>query len=101
MEKSSKMTDSMNLTAHYTNNPKVSKPVRVAVSAPQSLPTQHVFDTKDADKRLSRLNADIYKDSKHSKNEPIKKFAKVFGAIILLILGVRGIKHITTIFKKS
>lgn len=101
MEKSFSMTDSMNLTAHYTNSSKVVKPTRIAVSAPQTLPSQKVFDNKDAEKRLSQLNKDIYKDSKQAKRDPLKNFVKIFGGIILLVLGIRGLKKISSIFKKS
>lgn len=91
------MTDinnTTNLNSHYTSNPKVERPIRYAVSAPQSLPTPHLFNDIDANNRMKAINQDIYQDSKTEKNKKATNFIKIFGSVVLAILAILGIKSI-------
>ena len=57
MEMCSKMTNSYNLNAHYTSNPKVEINQKMIVSAPNNLPARkHLFNDKDANNRMKMLN---------------------------------------------
>jgi hypothetical protein len=89
---------SQNIDAHYTTNAKVVRSPRVAVSAPASIPVSHVFSDKDAKCKLKSINQDIYNDTQQSKKKNILSFLKVFGSIVLLIIGIRCAKKF---FKKS
>ena len=63
----SEVNNIQNLNSHYSTNTKVEKPERVVVTGPNSLPTVHLFNDKDAKKRLKAINQDIYVDYKKEK----------------------------------
>ena len=83
-----------NLDAHYTTEAKVKRHPHVVVSAPEALPTYHVYNDIDANKRLADLNNDIYVRYKEEKAQPKRTFLKAFGAIVATILAIVGIKRI-------
>jgi hypothetical protein len=89
---------SQNIDAHYTTNAKVVRSPRVAVSAPVNMPASHVFSDKDAKNKLKSINQDIYNDTNQAKKKSFTSFLKVFGSIVMLIIGIRCAKKF---FKKS
>ncbi|MBQ7764484.1 hypothetical protein IJ384_03830 [bacterium] len=94
----SEINNTQNLNAHYSTNAKVQRPPKKAVTAPNTLPTMHLYNDRDANKRIKALNQDIYNDSKIEEKRNAFNFAKVFGGIVLAILAILGLKKV---FKKS
>lgn len=92
------MNEIGNLNAHYTSSSKVERPNRIAASAPAALPSVKMFNNIDADKKMKAINNDIYHGSKREKNSSVKNFIKWFGAFVLLVLGICGVKKL---FRKS
>ena len=88
----------INLNSHYSTNSKVDRPNRPVAMAPTSLPKAHLFNDKDANKRMKAINRDIYVDSKKEENSAGIKFLKFFGILVGAILMIKGLKNI---FKKS
>ena len=97
------MTDvsNINLDAHYSSNPKVVRTARVVASAPNTLPSTHLFDDKDANKRFETINNDIYEKRGVEEKKNANKFWKIFAGIVITILGIKGIQKLITILKKS
>lgn len=102
------MTDiaqnNFNLEAHYSNETKVKRPQITAAQAPGDLPTVHVFSDKDASKKMSVINNDIYegtkkKKTKHEFNKSL--YFKIFGGVTLLTAGIAGVSKIRKFFRKS
>lgn len=83
-----------NLNSYYTPNPKAERPENLVVNAPGSVPIVHVYDDIDANKRLKAIDEDIYYGTKQQKNNEKKNFIKIFGGIVLTILGIIGIKSL-------
>ena len=110
MEMYSNMTTNYNLNAHYTSNPKVERPQRAIVSAPNNLPVMHLYNDRDANNRMKSINNDIYQGFKQEKQKDLKieyskkrtvgdagpytNFLKGFVAVILGILTFLGIKKV-------
>ena len=94
MEMYSNMTTNYNLNAHYTSNPKVERPQRAIVSAPNNLPVMHLYNDRDANNRMKSINNDIYQGFKQEKQKDGTKFLKGFVAVILGILTFLGIKKV-------
>ena len=90
----------INLDAHYTNNPKVTRPINTAVNAPVNIPKPYSFNDKEANLRMKAINQDIYIKSKKEDNKTFIKFLKVFGAIVGGVLLIKGIKNIITRLRK-
>ena len=88
-----------NLNAHYTTNSKVQRPLRNVAVANTNLPHTHVFDDRDANKRLSAINNDIYTGAKREKRRKDYAFGKIFGGLVLAVLGFKGIQKLITFFK--
>ena len=83
-----------NLNAHYSTQAKIEIPERVVVSGPALLPRQHVYNDKDAKRRMRAINEDIYQHSKSVKNNSDKGFIKAFLGIVFVILAALGIKKL-------
>ncbi len=88
----------INLNSHYSTNSKVDRPNRPVAMAPTSLPKAHLFNDKDANKRMKAINQDIYVDSKKEERKSGITFLKIFGAFVLAILAIKAGQKI---FKKS
>ena len=89
----------INLNAHYTSNPKVTRPINTAISAPNHLPTKYVYNDRDAKKRLKDLNSNVNQNIKNEGKTSLKSFLKVFGAIVLTILGIKWAQKAISFFK--
>lgn len=87
------MSESFNLNSHYSSNLKAQRPERPIVSGPESISSYHLFNDIDANKRMSAINNDIYQSTEKEKSRYGKNFLKVFGAVVLAILAVIGIKR--------
>lgn len=88
------MTDtSINLNAHYTSNSKVDSLALNIANPPADIPTRHVFNDAEANKRLKLLNEDIYQSQKKEKKRDVLTFIKWFSAFVIAILTFKGIKH--------
>lgn len=92
------MSDKYNLDAHYTNNPKVKRPVNVAVSAPTKIPGKYTFDRNEADRRLHAINKDIYESTKKEEKSFLRSFIKIFAIGVATVLSFICLKKV---FKKS
>ena len=91
---------SCNINAHYTSNPKVEKPITTAISAPNTMPASHqYYNYKEADKKLSLLGKEVNNSLKKEEKSEAKNFIKVFGGIVVTILGIKGIQKIISFFK--
>ena len=88
-----------NINSHYSSNSKTSRPQRVVVSGPTTIPQQHLYNDIDANNRLKALDEEIYQISKNEKNKSFKNFCKVFLSIVVAILGVIGIRELVKFFK--
>ena len=62
------------------------------------MPTTHLFNNVDADKKMQAINNDIYAGTKQAKSSSAKNFTKWFCGFVLLVLGIIGAKKL---FRKS
>lgn len=92
------INNQQNLEAHYSKIAKTNKRAKEAIMAPDNLPKHHLFNDADANKRMKRLNQDIYTSYQAEKKRNSINFIKVFGCIVLAILACLGLKKV---FKKS
>ena len=92
------MTETYNINAHYTNNPKVERPLRIVAEAPDTIPRMHLYNEIDARKKLENINADVCVLTKKEKRKPIKNFILAIGALSLSFLAFIGLKKL---FRKS
>ncbi len=84
--------------SYYTSNPKAEQPLREVIQAPVEIPVRHVFNDRDAQVKMNKLNQDIYiKGEKEKRKEKVSMLAFIggFTAIALALVGLKGI------FKKS
>ena len=72
------ISQTQNLNAHYTTEPKVKRQEHVVVTGPETIPTRHVYSDREANKKLEKLNNDIYIAV---QNEPKPKKKKFFGLL--------------------
>ena len=77
-----------------TNNLKAEPSKRVIVEGPQTLPRTHLFSDADANKRFEAINKELNIKNKKEKNKAFTNFWKVFGGIVLVLLGALGLKKI-------
>ena len=84
----------INLDAHYTSNPKVERPARVVVSAPDSIPSSSLNIKKETDIRYRNVCNDVYDGIKTEEKKNSSKFWKIFGCIALAILGFKGLQKL-------
>lgn len=98
MENCFKMSDVQNLNAHYSQNISTPMPKKVVVSPPQTLPSQHLYNDIDANKRLKAINNDIYQDANKEKKKSVCGYFKFLAGFLATILTVSVIKKF---FKKS
>ena len=92
------------LEAHYSTETKVKRPKVVAAEAPAILPKHKLFSNKDADKKMQKINTDIYEGAKKekTKNDFDKKlYFKIFGGVALFSAGIAGVYKIRNFFRKS
>ncbi len=89
---------SMNLDAHYSNNPKAQRSQKTIVCMPKELPPKYSHNTKSAVDKFRSYNHDIYIKSKKEEKRSFLNFMKYFcigvGSVLL-------IKFARKIFKKS
>lgn len=83
-----------NLNAYYSTETKIPRPENVVVNAPNNLPTAHLFNDKDANKRLESINKDIYVSYKEEEKRETKNFIKFFAGFVIGILTLLGIKKL-------
>ncbi len=84
--------------SYYTSNPKAERPPREVVQAPMNIPVQHVFNDRDAQAKMDKINQDIYvKGEKERRREKVSMLTFI-GGFTALVLAFIGIKRI---FKKS
>ena len=90
------MTDisTNNLNSHYSNQSKITQPSPIVASAPNILPTYHLFNDKDADDRFEVINGDIHTKTKAEKTKDGKNFFKYYLAFVAALLAFLGIKKI-------
>lgn len=84
----------INKNHYYTSNAKLESPKPLVVSGPQTLPSTHVFNDLDARRKFEIVNQEINSKSKKEKGKQFRNFVKVFGGIVLVILGALGLKKI-------
>ena len=84
----------INLDAHYTSNPKVVRPARVIVSAPDTMPSSSLNVRKETDLRYNKADRDIYKAVKSEEKKKASKFWVGFACFVLAILGIKGLQKI-------
>ena len=94
----SEISNNYNLEAHYVKNPKVQRTVHSVANASQTIPHTRMYNDKDANEKIKAINYDVYQDSQKEKKHVFSDFLKFMGAFFLLVLGIKGIKHL---FKKS
>lgn len=92
------VSNHQNLEAHYANVSKADKTKNRIASAPQTLPAVHLYNDQDANIRMNAINNDIYQASQKEKKHELFDFLKFMGVFFVLVLGIKGIKHL---FKKS
>ncbi|MBO5739359.1 hypothetical protein J6R97_08480 [bacterium] len=96
---------SINLDAHYTDNPKTQRSKKTILNAPKNLPMPKSYNVNDVDVKLNAINCDIYESSKKVKKKKIYKFLKtllaISGAIVLVWQSKNIINSIKKFFKKS
>ena len=51
---------SINLDAHYTDNPKTQRSKKTILNAPKNLPMPKSYNVNDVDVKLNAINCDIY-----------------------------------------
>ena len=95
------VVSNINLDAHYSSNPKVERPARVVANGPTTIPSTHLFDDNDANKRFEGINRDIYEKTGVEKKKNASNFWKIFGSIVGIILIIKGVRNIKGSFKKS
>ena len=88
------MSESMNLNAHYTNNPKVERKVRHVAEPPQSLPGFHLYNDIDAKNKFKTINQDIYMKTEEQKRKHLRSFLKAMGVLVVSVLAYIGLKKI-------
>ena len=84
--------------SYYTSNLKAERPPRQVVQAPMNIPVTHVFNDRDAQAKMNKINLDIYEKGEKEKRKDKVSMLAVIGGIAALILTVIGLKNI---FKKS
>ncbi len=84
--------------SYYTSNPKVERPPREVVQAPAAIPVQHVFNDRDAQAKMDKINQDIYVKGEKEKRKDKTSMLAFIGGFTALVLAFIGIK---SIFKKS
>ena len=88
------ISNTTNLNAHYSNNHKVEPPKRTVVSGPETITVPYLYGDIEANKRIQKVDNEIKKQSIAEKNNSAKKFFKVFGAIVIGIITLLGLKRI-------
>ena len=84
--------------SYYTSNSKTERPRKQVVHAPDKIPVTHVFNDKDAQAKMDKINQDIYvKGEKEKKKEKVSMLTFI-GGFTALVLAFIGIKRI---FRKS
>ena len=86
--------NNININQHYSSNPKVQKPKPVVVTGPQSLPSRHVFNDTEANRKIAEVNRELNQKSKREKAKNSRNFMIAFGGIVLTVLAALGLKRI-------
>ena len=90
--------NTQNLDAYYTSNQKAQRPLHPVASPPDSLPSVHLFNDRDANIRMHQINQDIYQETKSEEKKPVKNFWIFMGIFVASVLALIGMK---SLFKKS
>ena len=85
---------SNNLNAHYSSQAKVELPENTIAVPPQTLPSYHAFDEKDANSKFEIINKDIYEGTKREKGKPAKNFWTKYLGFVAIVLGIIGVKKL-------
>jgi len=85
---------SNNLNAHYSSQTKVERIENPVATAPQNIPSYHVFDDIDANNRIDIINKDIYEGTNGEKGKPAKKFWGKYLGFVAILLGFIGLKKL-------
>ena len=88
------ISSTQNLNAHYSDKKKVARPENFVVDAPNSVPTNKIYDDVSANKRMKSICNDIYEGAKKEQNKEGTNFIKYFGLALIAILGFLGIKKL-------
>ena len=90
------MTDisTNNLNSHYSNKAKIAQISSAVASAPDVLPSYHVFNNKDADDRFDVINSKIHTQTKTEKAKDGKNFFKIYLGFVAALLAFLGVKKI-------
>lgn len=83
-----------NLNAHYSDTTKVSRLENFVVDAPNSVPTNKIYDDVSANKRMQSICNDIYEGAKKEQKKESNNFIKYCGIGIAGILGFLGLKKL-------
>ena len=97
------INENYQIDAHYSSNMKVQRPNVSAALPPTNALNSGKFSDKDATKRFSELNNDIYEGAnKEKKNHGFnrKLFLKIFIGVLLAVAGVSCYGKIRNFFKK-
>jgi len=72
------ISQTQNLNAHYTTEAKVKPMERIVVTGPETIPVRHVYSDREANKKLEKLNNDIYIAVQNEPKPSRKKFLGLF-----------------------
>ena len=85
---------STQLDSYYTTKSKAQRPSNPIAKAPETLPTYHLFNDRDANNRMSAINQDIYVERKKEEKRPMINFIKALGVGVVAVLAFLGIKKL-------
>ena len=88
------ISSTQNLNAHYSDKKKVARPENFVVDAPNSVPTNKIYDDVSANKRMKSICNDIYQGAKKEQKRDSNNFVKYCGLGLAGVLGFLGIKKL-------
>ena len=90
------MSETINtkIDSYYTTKAKAQRPLHPVAKAPDTLPSFHLYNDKDANNRMRAINQDIYIERKKEEKNPLKNFTIIFGSVVLAILAFCSAKKL-------
>ena len=88
------ISKTQNLNSHYSTKTKAERPERSVAIPPNSIPSYHLYNDIDANKKMRAINDDIYEDAQKEKKQFNKKFLKCFLGVVGAIIAFIGLKRI-------
>ena len=70
------VSNTQNLNAHYSDKKKVSRPKNFVVDAPNSVPTNKIYDDVSANNRMKSICNDIYEGAKQEQKKDGSRFCR-------------------------